>query len=79
MPLQKGRGRAVISENIREFHTGKTYARTKAKYGADVANRQAVAAAYSAAGESRKPKKKRKHRRRPRSIAEAARALKKER
>lgn len=47
MPLKRGTSRKTVSTNIREFHTGKTYARTKRKYGAKVANRQAVAAALS--------------------------------
>ena len=36
-----------VGNRIREFHSGKTYAKTKAKHGAAVANKQAVAAAYS--------------------------------
>jgi len=35
-----------LGNRIREFHHGKTYARTKAKHGAAVANKQAVAAAH---------------------------------
>jgi len=54
MPLRKGRSQKVISENIREFHTGKTYARTARKFGEAVANRQAVAAAMSAARRSKR-------------------------
>jgi hypothetical protein len=34
-----------LSSRIREFHHGKTYAKTKAKRGATTANKQAVAAA----------------------------------
>lgn len=45
MPLHRGSSKKTVSRNIREFHTGKTYARTAAKYGKRVANRQAVAAA----------------------------------
>jgi hypothetical protein len=52
MPLKKGKSRKVISSNIKEFHTGKTYAHTKAKFGKAVANRQAVAAALSTARRS---------------------------
>lgn len=59
MPLLKGRSLKTFRQNIREFHTGKTYARTAAKYGKDVANKQAVAAAYAARGEKRTKKKKR--------------------
>jgi hypothetical protein len=43
MPMS---GRSV-SEDIREFHTGKTYSRTKSRYGKRTADRQAVAAAMS--------------------------------
>lgn len=42
MPLE-----GSISNRIREFHTGKTYERTKARYGKKAADRQAVAVAYS--------------------------------
>lgn len=47
MPLKRGTSKKTVGRNIREFHTGKTYARTKRRYGAKVANRQAVAAALS--------------------------------
>ena len=47
MPLKKGRSKKVLAENIREFHGGKTYARTARKHGKATADRQAVAAAYS--------------------------------
>jgi hypothetical protein len=53
VPLKKGKSQKVISSNIKEFHTGKTYAHTKAKFGKAVANRQAVAAALSTARKSR--------------------------
>lgn len=49
MPLSLGSSPAVISQNIREFHTGKTYAKTAAKFGKDRANKQAVAVALSTA------------------------------
>jgi hypothetical protein len=48
MPLLKGRSLTTFRRNIREFHTGKTYARTRAKFGKKTADKQAVAAAYSA-------------------------------
>lgn len=47
MPMHRGTSKKTVSRNIREFHTGKTYARTKAKYGTRAANRQAVAAALN--------------------------------
>ncbi len=58
MPLSKGRSKKTISKNISEFHTGKTYAHTKAKFGKAKADRQAVAVAMSEAGKSRKKKRK---------------------
>lgn len=54
MPLKKGKSQATISQNIREFHQGKTYAKTKAKFGKKTADRQAVAAAESSARRSGK-------------------------
>jgi hypothetical protein len=47
MPLKKGKGKKIVSENIREFHTGKTYAHTQAKFGKKRADKQAVAAALN--------------------------------
>lgn len=44
MPLNKG---ASIGANIREFHKGKTFARTARKYGKAKANKQAIAVAYA--------------------------------
>lgn len=44
MPLKKSNS---TSKNIAEFHTGKTYARTKAKFGKETADKQAIAAAMS--------------------------------
>lgn len=46
MPLKRGKGN--IGKNIAEFHQGKTYAKTRAKFGKKVANKQAVAAAINA-------------------------------
>lgn len=45
MPLRKGTSKATVSQNIREFHTGKTYRKTAAKFGRAKANKQAIAAA----------------------------------
>lgn len=47
MPLRKGTSQKVVSENISEFHGGKTYAKTKAKFGKKRADKQAVAVAMS--------------------------------
>lgn len=51
MPLKPGSDKETISGNISEFHGGETYAHTKAKFGKDKADKQAVAAAYSKARE----------------------------
>jgi hypothetical protein len=53
MPLKKGKSRATISSNIREFLKGKTSARTRRKFGKKKAQAQAVAVAMRAAGKSR--------------------------
>jgi hypothetical protein len=52
MPLKPGKSQATISKNISEFHTGKTYAHTAAKFGKARANAQAIAAALNEAGKS---------------------------
>lgn len=57
MPLKKGKSKKVIGENIAELHHGKTFAKTKAKFGKTKANKQAIAIAFSEAGKSRKKKK----------------------
>jgi hypothetical protein len=49
MPLQKGSSEKVIGNNIRELHTGKTYAHTSSKFGKKDADRQAIAIAESQA------------------------------
>jgi hypothetical protein len=53
MPLKKGKSRKTVSTNIREFHTGKTYAKTRAKFGKKRANKQAIAVALSQKRRSR--------------------------
>ena len=60
MPMKISKSRKAISENIEEFHGGKTYARTKDKFGKKKADKQAVAVALSIAREAgaKSPKKK---------------------
>jgi hypothetical protein len=55
MPLKHGTSKKTVSENIKEFHGGKTYAHTKAKFGKKRADKQAVAAALN---EKRKSSKR---------------------
>lgn len=57
MPLKKGRSKKVISENISEFHGGKTYEKTKKKFGKKKADKQAIAVAMSKAGKSNRKKR----------------------
>jgi hypothetical protein len=57
MPLKSGSSPETISENIREFHHGDTFAHTVAQFGKKDADRQAVAVAMETA---RKSKRKRK-------------------
>jgi hypothetical protein len=47
MPLKSGKSKKVVSENISEFHKGKTFAKTEAKFGKEKADKQAVAVAMS--------------------------------
>ena len=54
MPLKKGKSKAVVSNNIKEFHTGKTYAANERKFGKAKADKQAVAVALSTARKSGK-------------------------
>lgn len=49
MPLKRGKSKATVSSNIRELHTGKTYAHTAKKFGKKKADKQAVAIALSTA------------------------------
>lgn len=49
MPLKPGSSKETISSNISEFHTGKTYAHTAAKFGKAKADKQAIAVALSTA------------------------------
>lgn len=63
MPLKRGKGKKVVSSNIREFHKGGTYAKTKAKFGKKKADKQAVAVALSeqrkSGGRSKRPRPQR--------------------
>jgi len=59
-PLKKGKSRKTVSSNIRELHQGKTYARTRRKFGAKKANKQAVAIALSTKRKSAAKKKTRR-------------------
>jgi hypothetical protein len=47
MPLKPGSSQDVISTNIKEFHTGPTFAHTEAKFGKERARKQAIAVALS--------------------------------
>lgn len=49
MPLKSGSSSKTVSSNIRELHSGKTFARTEAKFGKDKAQKQSVAIALSQA------------------------------
>jgi hypothetical protein len=51
MPLESGKSASTISRNISELHTGKTFKRTKKKFGKKKAAKQAVAIALSKARE----------------------------
>ena len=55
MPLKSGKSQKTISSNISEFHGGKTFAKTAAKFGKEKANKQAVAVALDKARESGPP------------------------
>lgn len=47
MPLKSGTSKKTISSNISEFHKGKTFARTSAKFSKARADKQAVAVAMA--------------------------------
>lgn len=54
MPLKSGDSPATISSNIREFSHGATFEKTKRKFGASTAHKQAVAVGMSQARKARK-------------------------
>lgn len=56
------KGAKNVGRNIKEVHKGKTYARTKAKFGKAKADKQAIAIGMSEAGVGRKKKKRAKKR-----------------
>lgn len=47
MPLKKGKSKKTLSSNISEFHKGKTYSKTRKKFGKKKANKQAIAVAFA--------------------------------
>jgi hypothetical protein len=57
-PLKKGTSRKTVSKNISELHGGKTFARTKRKFGKAKANKQAIAIALKTKRESARKKTK---------------------
>ena len=59
MPMETGGSEGTVGRNIREFHRGQTYQRTKRKFGKKRADRQAVAAAKSQQRRSRRGSRKR--------------------
>ncbi len=58
MPLKKGTSKKIVSKNISELHSGKTFAHTAKKFGKEKAQKQAVAIALNKAGKSKSGKKK---------------------
>lgn len=58
MPLRKGSDRKTTEENFREFGKGRTYNRTKRRYGKKRADRQRVAVVLSNRRKSKRHKRK---------------------
>lgn len=52
MPLKPGKSKQVVRQNIKEFHSGDTYAHTEKKFGKKRADKQAVAVALENARKS---------------------------
>jgi len=65
MPGRKGAKN--VGSNISEFHKGKTYQRTKRKFGKRTADKQAVAVGMREAGVSRKKKAAKKAKKKKRT------------
>lgn len=61
MPLEPGTSSDVVSSNISELHKGKTFSKTKKKYGKKRAQKQSIAIALN---EKRKSGSKRTARKR---------------
>ncbi|MGA2610742.1 MAG: hypothetical protein ABSH01_25125 [Terriglobia bacterium] len=57
MPLLKGRSRKTIRKNFHELRHGKTFSRTRKKFGKRKAQKQMIAIALSTARKSGKRKK----------------------
>ena len=59
MPFKKGTSKKTTQANFHEFRHGKTYAKTRKKFGKATANRQMIAAVLSNKRKSTKKKTKR--------------------
>lgn len=64
------KGAKNVGRNIKEAHTGKTYKKTKAKFGKKTADKQAIAIGMSEAGVGKKKKKGKKRARAKRNLSE---------
>jgi len=58
MPLAKGKSKKSVETRFHEFRHGKTYARTKRKYGKTVARKQLIAVSLGDRGGKKKAKRK---------------------
>jgi hypothetical protein len=52
MPLKPGKSQKVVSQNIKEIHSGPQYEKTKREHGKAVADKQAIAIAMDKKRES---------------------------
>lgn len=59
MPLQPGESSDIVSSNISDLHGGKTFAKTKKKFGKKRAKKQAIAIALNKKIESKITARKR--------------------